>query len=224
MHRFFYALKLSTTQRSRERGATNAILQYVFYLTRHGEYFREDDGGKKWWSVPELGIKKSLKKAMDTFGDNNSTHASPPRENGEQFGAAAGGSPDGDQGVHPASVSSAFKSRKPVLGDRVMSETLLSDLVSAEDDLHFHPDGCRDLSVDWEQHHADIEAPASPAIQAHRPRGCSVPAHDACVHRGLSESFEDEVGQWALPSIPKAMLNRRPSEPVKKGFKQGLTR
>lgn len=187
---------------------------------------REDDGDKKWWMVPELGIKKSLKKAMDTFADGNSTQTTPGRKNGKQFGVTAVGSPSGEQHAHPATASSPFKTNKPVLGDRVMSETLLADLVSGEDDLRLHPDGLRDFGYprgDWEQHPADIEAPSSPPVQA-QPRGNSLPTRDAGMHRGLSEGFEDEVGQWALPSIPKAMLDRRPSEPVKKGFKQGLTR
>ena len=78
-----------------------------------------EENNKKWWK-PELGIKKSIKRAIDTFGE----HALTTRDR-----------EDANQECTESLINSnnsKASTQKLVLGDRVTSAPLLSELCKTE--------------------------------------------------------------------------------------------
>lgn len=184
------------------------------------------DNRKKWWAVPELGITKSIKKAIDTFGDfreDNQKSRSPDRSKSRDSVDRVFMTPNlaNSHSVFTAVSESAPRStsNKPVLGDRILSAPLLSELIQDDSEQIILSECSPETltgpgGVFLEQDPVDIEAGGESKLP-HRPRTQSLPSHDC----------EDEVGQWGKPSLPKKILDRRPSEQQKKnGFQLGLTR
>jgi hypothetical protein len=224
---------------TRERAPIFVCLEVVDYATR---IVRDEGGGKKW-EIPNLGFKK-------WFGDSQSGASSPVRGNSSDYsvsdakGRAASESTGNAttplrSGKKPsAKQATPTQSSKPILGDRVLSAPLLSDLlrVHADDDEYGDesvPGPGSPIAGNWEQA-TDIEAQSEELGESSRggsgglSRGVASPppsSHDSeHLQSPQPSSVLDEVGQWALPSIPKTRLEKHGGEPVKKGFKQGITK
>ena len=189
-----------------------------------------------------MGIKKTIKRAIDTFGDVSS----PTRMNSDDKTTCAthtdegygeicnadyrgGGNFTSPSRTNNQLPKQTTPSSKPMLGDRVLSEALLTDILVMSPLKGSNDDKRKDLTGSddsgWEPV-TDIEASgelasggqAGAAGGQDRSRVVSLPSRDSDM-RPLSRAFEDEIGQWALPSIPKR------TGPLKKeGFKQGITR
>lgn len=111
-----------------------------------------------------------------------------------------------------------------MLGDRVLSAPLLSDLIRPDEtnirkeffSRNLSSEPSDDLGLNWEEQEGEIEVSGDRLKKVgNRARTQSLPTR---------EVSEDEVGQWALPSIPKSIFDKMPHEQTKAGFKQGLTR
>lgn len=185
------------------------------------------DGVGRKWGIPDLGIKKSIKRAIDTFGDSAGIGDDEGNEFSGPSSRPASELPmSSSMSTQSTLGTSQTRTTKPMLGDRVLSAPLLSDLLLPEID---EDASTRSIENAYTKYQAgdDIEAPAATEEllstrggRANRGRAASLPSHESDVFN----LPDDEIGQWALPSIPKKILDKRPTEPPKLGFKQGLTR
>ena len=210
---------------TRERAPIFICLEVVDYTPVNTD---DSEEGRRKWGIPDLGIKKSIQRAIDNFGENSPTRS-------KSRDASVVDAQDTEILQNRSSISqrstlglsSSARSDKPILGDRVRSAPLLSELLQIEPDED-SKDNLYEEYVDdsygtdniWDAN-VDVEAPEQ---NSDRPRLRSLPSRESTTRESDFRRSLDGAGQWAMPSLSKTMLEKRPIEPPKKSFKLGLTR